>query len=230
MRNATREVRCPAPSLSSSAPRALDSFPPLPCIPAWGLGRGTEGRDLRGSESGERGGGGPGAEQGARRFLFSLRSRLLLAGCRGPGRAGLPGRPHYAGGLPAAAMASRTVVRAGRSPYHPRVRAAAAAPAGAALPNSHSCPLPPRSSSSSSPMPQFLLLLLVLLLLLEDAGAQQGEWFPGNARCVEPRGRRRRGESLRGAGAAGLEPSLPLAGKVLGALRAWTVRGRHSPG
>ncbi|XP_070262204.1 discoidin, CUB and LCCL domain-containing protein 2 isoform X1 [Myotis yumanensis] len=72
-------------------------------------------------------------------------------------------------------MASRTVVRAGRSPYQPRVRAAAAAPAGAALPHSHSCPLPPRASSSSSPMPLFLLLLLVLLLLLEDAGAQQGD-------------------------------------------------------
>lgn len=28
-------------------------------------------------------------------------------------------------------------------------------------------------------MPVCLLLLLILILLLEDAGAQQGEWFPG---------------------------------------------------
>lgn len=89
-----REARRPAPSLSFSAPRALASFPPLPCIPAWGLGRGTEGRDLRGSESGVRGGGGPGAEQGARRCLFSLRSRRLLAGWVPRPRArGTPGAP-----------------------------------------------------------------------------------------------------------------------------------------
>ncbi|XP_066097594.1 discoidin, CUB and LCCL domain-containing protein 2 isoform X2 [Saccopteryx bilineata] len=71
-------------------------------------------------------------------------------------------------------MASRTVVRAGRSPHGPRVRAAAAAPARAALPNSHSG-LPPRRSAAASPMPLLLLLLPVLLLLLEDAGAQQGD-------------------------------------------------------
>lgn len=159
-----------------------------------------------------RGGGGPGAERGARCFLFSLRSRRLLAG-----RAGFPGRPHYAGGLPAAAMASRTVVRAGRSPYHPRVRAAAAAPAGAALPRSQSCPRPPRSRSSSPPMPPSLLLLLVLLLLLEDAGAQQGEWFPGSAR---------RGESPRGAGAAGLGAP----GRCGTRLRCEGRRGGRSPG
>ncbi|XP_047419326.1 discoidin, CUB and LCCL domain-containing protein 2 isoform X2 [Sciurus carolinensis] len=69
-------------------------------------------------------------------------------------------------------MASRAVVRAGRSPRCPRVRAAAAAPARAQLPLS--CSLPPGSNSSSS-MPLFLLLLLILLLLLEDAGAQQGD-------------------------------------------------------
>lgn len=83
-------------------------------------------------------------------------------------------------------MASRTVVRAGRSPHSPRARAAAAAPARAALPHSHSSLHPPRCDSSS-PMPLFLLSLLILLLLLEDAGAQQGEWSPGNARRVEPR-------------------------------------------
>ncbi|KAF7487136.1 Hypothetical predicted protein [Marmota monax] len=70
-------------------------------------------------------------------------------------------------------MASRAVVRAGRSPPCPRVRAAAAAPAWAPLPLS--CSLPPGSNSSSS-MPLFLLLLLILLLLLEDAGAQQGKY------------------------------------------------------
>lgn len=240
-RNAVREARCPAPSLPSPAPRALASFPPLPCIPAWGLGRGTEGRDLRGSESGVRGGGGPGAERGARRFLFSLRSRRLLAGCRGPGRAGLPGRPHYAGGLPAAAMASRTAVRAGRSPHQPRVRAAAAAPAGAALPHSHSGPLPPRSSSSSSPpMPPFLLLLLVLLLLLEDAGAQQGEWLvprecavrgapraAGEARG-EPAGRQGCGP---GAGSATLREGagcLACVGSPGPALARWSCKARIS--
>ncbi|XP_066203583.1 discoidin, CUB and LCCL domain-containing protein 2 isoform X2 [Saccopteryx leptura] len=71
-------------------------------------------------------------------------------------------------------MASRTVVRAGRSPHGPRVRAAAAAPARAALPHSHSG-LPPRRGAAASPMPLLLLLLPVLLLLLEDAGAQQGD-------------------------------------------------------
>ncbi|KAM8770120.1 discoidin, CUB and LCCL domain-containing protein 2 isoform 2-T2 [Rhynchonycteris naso] len=69
-------------------------------------------------------------------------------------------------------MASRTVVRAGRSPHGPQVRAAAAAPARAAHPHSG---LPPRRSASFSPMPLFLLLLPILLLLLEDAGAQQGD-------------------------------------------------------
>nr|XP_037859149.1 discoidin, CUB and LCCL domain-containing protein 2 isoform X3 [Chlorocebus sabaeus] len=70
-------------------------------------------------------------------------------------------------------MASRAVVRARRCPQCPQVRAAAAAPAWAALPLSRS--LPPCSNSSSSSMPLFLLLLLVLLLLLDDAGAQQGD-------------------------------------------------------
>ncbi|XP_021094446.1 discoidin, CUB and LCCL domain-containing protein 2 isoform X2 [Heterocephalus glaber] len=68
-------------------------------------------------------------------------------------------------------MASWAVLRARRSSQCPRVRAAVAAPALAALPFSRS--LPPGSNSSS--MPLFLLLLLILLLLLEDAGAQQGD-------------------------------------------------------
>ncbi|XP_053421728.1 discoidin, CUB and LCCL domain-containing protein 2 isoform X4 [Nycticebus coucang] len=70
-------------------------------------------------------------------------------------------------------MASGAVVRDRRSPQGPQVRAAAAAPARAALPLSRCCSPPPCSNSSS--MPLFLLLLLVLLLLLEDAGAQQGD-------------------------------------------------------
>ncbi|XP_012879637.1 PREDICTED: discoidin, CUB and LCCL domain-containing protein 2 [Dipodomys ordii] len=75
-------------------------------------------------------------------------------------------------------MASRAVVRAKRGAPCPRVRAAAAAPAWAALPVSGSHSLPPgspSSSSSSSSMPPLLLLLLLLLVLLDDAGAQQGD-------------------------------------------------------
>ncbi|XP_023365539.1 discoidin, CUB and LCCL domain-containing protein 2 [Otolemur garnettii] len=86
-------------------------------------------------------------------------------------------------------MASGAVVRDRRSPQCPQVRAAAAAPARAALPLSRSCSPPPCSNSSS--MPLFLLLLLVLLLLLENAGAQQGEWSAtGSERLGElPTGR-----------------------------------------
>ena len=69
-----------------------------------------------------------------------------------PGAAA-PGRPHYAGGLPAAAMASRAVVRAGHSPQRFLVRAAVAAPARAAFPLSRSYPLPFRSNSSSTSFP-----------------------------------------------------------------------------
>lgn len=118
-------------------------------------------------------------------------------------------------------MASRGVVRTGRSPHGSRVRAAAAAPAWAALPHSHSCLLPPRSDSSSSPMP-LCLLLLFILLLLEDAGAQQGEWSPENARCVEPHGRRGRGESHRGARPPGHWPNRRRLREMLCA----SVRGR----
>ncbi|XP_037010866.2 discoidin, CUB and LCCL domain-containing protein 2 isoform X2 [Artibeus jamaicensis] len=72
-------------------------------------------------------------------------------------------------------MASRTVVRSGRSPHSPQVRAVAAASVRAALPDFHSCLLPPRSNCPSFPMPLYLLLLLILLLLLKNAGAQQGD-------------------------------------------------------
>ena len=118
-----------------------------------------------------------------------------------PPGAAAPGRPHYAGGLPAAAMASRAVVRAGHSPRRCLVRAAVAAPARAALPLSRSCPLPLRSNSSSAsfPRPLFLLLALILLQLLADAAAQQGEFFPRSplrAAPREPWGRRASG-SLR---------------------------------
>lgn len=121
-----------------------------------------------------------------------------------PGAAA-PGRPHYAGGLPAAAMASRALVRAGHSPQRFLVRAAVAAPARAALPLSRSYPLPLRSNSSSSafPRPLFLLLVLILLLLLEDAGAQQGEFFPRSAPRAGPRGPWGRSWSLWGAGCPG---------------------------
>ena len=44
------------------------------------------------------------------------------------------------------------------------------------------------SCSTSFPRPLFLLLLLILLLLLEDAGAQQGEFFPRSALLAGPRG------------------------------------------
>lgn len=115
-------------------------------------------------------------------------------------------------------------MRAGRSPYQPqpRVRAAAAAPAGAALPHSRSCPLPARASASSPPMPLFLLLLLVLLLLLEDAGAQQGEWFPGKAGARgEPAGRQGcgpRAESDARRGGAGCLPRVGSPGPALARL------------
>lgn len=82
-----------------------------------------------------------------------------------PGAAA-PGRPHYAGGLPAAAMASRAVVRAGHSPQRFLVRAAVAAPARAAFPLSRSYPLPFRSNSSSTSFPRPLFLLLSLPLPL----------------------------------------------------------------
>ncbi|KAM5332743.1 discoidin, CUB and LCCL domain-containing protein 2 isoform 1-T1 [Glossophaga mutica] len=72
-------------------------------------------------------------------------------------------------------MASRTVVRSGRSPHSPQVRAVAAASVRAPLPDSHSCLLPPSSNCPSFPMPLYLLLLLILLLLLKNAGAQQGD-------------------------------------------------------
>ncbi|KAM4887499.1 discoidin, CUB and LCCL domain-containing protein 2 isoform 2-T2 [Thomomys bottae] len=72
-------------------------------------------------------------------------------------------------------MASRAVMRAKRGAPCPRVRAAAAAPAWAALPVRGSGSLPPGSSSSSSFMPPLLLRLLILLVLLDDAGAQQGD-------------------------------------------------------
>lgn len=70
-------------------------------------------------------------------------------------------------------------------------------------------------------MPLFLLLLFILLLL-EDAGAQQGEWSPENARCVEPHGRLGRGESHRGARSPGHWPNRRRLREMLCA----SVRGR----
>lgn len=119
------------------------------------------------------------------------------------------------------------MVRAGRSPHRLRVRAAAAAPARAALPLSR--PLPPRSNSSSSfPMPLFLLLLLILVLLLEDAGAQQGEWSPGNARRAEPQGRWGRRGNLWDVGSPGREPNLQMRGGGAVRFGAWPDLAQHS--
>lgn len=145
------------------------------------------------------------------------------ASASSPG-ASAPGRQHYAGGLPAAAMASWGVVRAGRSPSRSRVRAAATAPAPAALPLSCSCLLPPGSNASSSfPMPVCLLLLLILILLLEDAGAQQGEWCPG----IEQRaGRRGRGVS---GPAAQTADTLGGQGRAV-RFGAWPDLAQHSVG
>lgn len=185
LRNAAREARPPAALRGSSTP--LPSLPSLALRPGVS-GRGAEGRDEGGGGFAEWGAEGVPERGEARAASHSPAAAFASS----PGAAA-PGRPHYAGGLPAAAMASRAVVRAGHSPHRFLVRAAAAAPARAAIPLSRSYPLPPRSNSSSPssfPMPLFLLLLLILLLLLEDAGAQQGEWFPRSARHAEPRGGR----------------------------------------
>lgn len=66
LRSAVREARSPAQPQPSSAPRAPASFPPLPCTPVWGLGRGTEGRDERRRKPSE---GRRGSRRGARRAL-----------------------------------------------------------------------------------------------------------------------------------------------------------------
>lgn len=219
-RNAVWEARPP----SSSAAALSGSSTPLPSLPFPALWSGVSGQGAeeknqsRGGESGPRGREGPGAGR-------SARCRALPPEPPPP----RPGRSHYAGGLPATAMGSRAVVRAGRSPHGLRVRAAAAAPARAALPLSR--PLPPRSNSSSSfPMPLFLLLLLILVLLLEDAGAQQGEWSPGCARRAESLGRRGRRGSLGDAGSPGRDLNLQMCGG--GAVRpgAWPDLALHSVG
>ena len=80
-------------------------------------------------------------------------------------------------------------------------------------------------------MPLFLLLLLILLLLLEDAGAQQGEWFPRSARRAEPRGgavgapREPPGRRVSG-------PLMNLQTRGIGAVRfgAWPDLAPHSLG
>lgn len=110
-----------------------------------------------------------------RRGRGALRCLLVLAGCCGLRARGAPRRAHYAGGLPAAAMASRAPLRAARSPQDPRGRTAPAATGRARLPSAGCCPLPPGRNSSSRPR-----LLLLLLLLLPDAGAQKGECWPAS--------------------------------------------------
>lgn len=138
---------------SSSAP-VLSSGPPCSGLGSRGGKRG-EGKRARGA---------------GRRGRGALRCRPVLAGRCGPGARGAPRRAHYAGGLPAAAMASRAPLRAARSPQGLRGRAAPAATGRAALPSAGCCPLPPGRNSSSRPR-----LILLLLLLFQDAGAQQGE-------------------------------------------------------
>lgn len=209
LRNAAREARPPAALRGSSTP--LPSLPSLALRPGVS-GRGAEGRDEGGGGFAEWGAEGVPERGEARAASHSPAAAFASS----PGAAA-PGRPHYAGGLPAAAMASRAVVRAGHSPHRFLVRAAAAAPARAAIPLSRSYPLPPRSNSSSPssfPMPLFLLLLLILLLLLEDAGAQQGEWFPRSARRAEPR-----------VGAGGRAPGEPPGRRVSGPLMNLQTRG-----
>lgn len=120
------------------------------------------------------------------------------------------------------------MLRAGRSPHRLRVRAAAAAPARAALPLSR--PLSPLCNSSSFPMPLFLLLLLILVLLLEDTGAQQGEWSAGSAQRAEPQGRRGCRESPRDAGSPGGEPNLQMHGGDAVCFGAWPDLAQHSLG
>lgn len=133
-------------------------YPPIRRAPAWGLGAGSSVKRARGA---------------GRRGRGALRCRPVLTGCCGPRARGAPRRAHYAGGLPAAAMASRAPLRAARSPQGPGGPAAPAATGRAALPSAGCCPLPPGRNSSSRPR-----LLLLLLLLLQDAGGQQGEWWP----------------------------------------------------
>ena len=185
MLNAALEARRP------SCPPRLEhpiSLPPLPSAPAWGPGEGSGGKGRRRRRF-----------RGVRAAWGEARAASCspaAAFASSPGAAA-PGRPHYAGGLPAAAMARRAVVRAGHSPQRFLVRAA--------FPLSRSYPLPFRSNSSSTsfPRPLFLLLLLILLLLLEDAGAQQGEFFPRSAVRAGPRGPWGRRGSLWGAGCPG---------------------------
>lgn len=139
--------------------------------------------------------GGKRARGAGRRGRGALRCRPVLAGCCGPRARGAPRRAHYAGGLPAAAMASRAPLRAARSPQGPRGPAAPAATSRAALPSAGCCPLPPGRNSSSRPR-----LLLLLLLLLQDAGAQKGEWWPapvGLPRLLTVEGTCRRSQRCR---------------------------------
>lgn len=150
---------------TSGAGARLSSFPVLPSgPPCSGLGSrdGKLGEGKRVWGAGRRGRG-------------ALRCLLVLAGCCGPRARGAPRRAHYAGGLPAAGMASRAPLRAARSPQDPRGPAAPAATGRAPLPSAGCCPLPPGRNSSSRPR-----LLLLLLLLLPDAGAQKGEWWPAS--------------------------------------------------
>lgn len=141
-----------------------------PALRSAALRLGFSGGEARRSDAGSR----QRAREAGQRGRGALRCRRVLAGCCGPRARGARRRAHYAGGLPAAAMASRAPLRAAHSPQGPRGQAAPAATGRAPLPSAGCCPLPPGRNSSSRPG-----LLLLLLLLLQDVGAQQGEWWPG---------------------------------------------------
>nr|XP_023419708.1 uncharacterized protein LOC101789108 [Cavia porcellus] len=150
----------------------------LPLCSRLGSGGGGGGKSEGGGSEGRVKGRGVPAHSEARCLSLSLSLSLSLpAGCLGRGALG-SGCPPYAGGLLAAAIAGRVVLRAGRCPQCPRVRPAA--PARATLPLS-------RLHSWPQPLLHALLFLLglllrasvppvpILLLLLEDTRAQQGD-------------------------------------------------------
>lgn len=158
----------PATSAAGAGPSSTTVQPSGPPRSGWGSREGKRDEATRAAGSRQR------AREAGQRGRGALRCRRVLAGCCGPRARGARRRAHYAGGLPAAAMASRAPLRAARSPQGPRGQAAPAATVRAPLPSAGCCPLPPGRNSSSRPG-----LLLLLLLLLQDVGAQQGEWWPG---------------------------------------------------
>lgn len=157
----------PASRSSYERGGSASQFDHGPTLRSAALRLGFSGGEARRSDAGSR----QRAREAGQRSRGALRCRRVLAGCCGPRARGARRRAHYAGGLPAAAMASRAPLRAAHSPQGLRGLAAPAATGRAPLPSAGCCPLPPGRNSSSRPG-----LLLLLLLLLQDVGAQQGEW------------------------------------------------------